>query len=278
MKYKLIAIDLDGTLLDDEKKIPTENIKVISDLIDIGVEVVIATGRGYMSAKNLVLPLKRKLTIVANNGTIIREMKDDRVLIKKYLNVDDFRLLLVEGRKRGLHPVLHVDHYEEGYDLMFELEKDDLNYTTYLSKVTDRYIKMDDLLDYKNPRILSIVYISEIEALRDFQALLLDNYSNKFNTHILDNLTKVGPILEIMHPRGSKWLSLLEYAKEKNINSDEIISIGDDTNDIEMIKKAGLGIGMKNCSYRVKETADIIINRTNNEAGVAYILSEIFNL
>lgn len=278
MKYRMVAIDLDGTLLNDEKVIPNENKKIINQLIDNEVEIAIATGRGYWSAKNFTKNLGRDLTIIGNNGTIVRTMNDDNVLIKKYLDKNDFFTLLAEGRKRGLYPVLHVDHYEEGYDLIFELDKDDIKYSSYLSRISDRYVQIDDLFNYTEPKVLSIVYIGEIEMLKEFQATLSTLYSEKYNTHILDKLIKVGPILEIMNPLGSKWLTLSEYAKEKGIKNDEIVTIGDDNNDIEMLHNAGLGVGMKNCSEKVKQVADVITKKTNNEAGVAHALKEIFKI
>jgi len=274
----MVAIDLDGTLLNDEKIIPDENKRVLNKLIDKGIEIAIATGRGYWSAKNFTKNLGKELTIIGNNGTIVRTMNDDKVLMKKYLDKNDFFTLLREGRKRGLYPVLHVDHYEEGYDLMFELDKNDMRYSTYLSRTSDRYVQIDDLFKYNEPRVLSTVYIGEIKTLKEFQSILSTSYSDKYNSHILDKLINVGPILEIMHPLGSKWLTLSEYAKEKGIKNEEIIAIGDDNNDIEMIQNAGLGIGMKNCSEKIKKVADIITKKTNNEAGVAYALREIFKL
>ena len=97
--YKLIAIDLDGTLLDDKKKIPRENIEVVNQLIDMGYEVVIATGRRYWSAKELTKDIDRSMVILANNGNVVRHTKDDQVIIKKYLDLEDFRIVIEEGRK-----------------------------------------------------------------------------------------------------------------------------------------------------------------------------------
>ncbi len=73
--YKLIAIDLDGTLLDDHKEISKENIQLINKLIERDYEVVIATGRRYWSAKELTKTINKPLVILANNGSIVRETK-----------------------------------------------------------------------------------------------------------------------------------------------------------------------------------------------------------
>ena len=81
-----------------------------------------------------------------------------------------------------------------------------------------------------------------------------------------------------MNPLGCKWLSLSEYAKEKDIAKEEIITIGDDNNDAEMIKNAGCGIAMKNASEGVKQVADIITEKDNNESGLSFELRKILDL
>lgn len=278
MDYRLVAIDLDGTLLTEEKKIPSKNADVLKILLDRGIEIIIATGRRYWSARNFMREVDMDLMVIANNGTILRNMNNDSAILNKYLDKDDFYSLVKEGRKRDLHPIIHVDHFDEGYDIIIELEKENEKYSSYLYDIPDRYRITEDLLLYENPRVLSVVFPGSMNVLEEFFDTLNTSYIQKYNSHILTSLTKVGPILEIMGPLGSKWKTLLDYAKEKGIKQNEIIAIGDDDNDIEMIKNAGLGIGMKNASEGVKKVADIITEKTNNECGVAHILTRVFNL
>lgn len=94
----------------------------------------------------------------------------------------------------------------------------------------------------------------------------------------MSNFTKFGSLLEIMHPEGCKWKSLVRYANSIGISEEEIITIGDDNNDVEMIKNASLGIGMINSCDNVKSVADIITTHSNNESGVAKILKNMFSL
>lgn len=273
----MVAIDLDGTLLTDDKKITNENIKVLREIYDLGVEIVIATGRRYWSAKNLVKSLGLDLIILANNGNIIRKISNDELLVTKYLNKEDFNKLIEKGKELELHPIVHVDHYNEGFDFVLEFDKDDERYYSYLSMKESRYILVDDLTKFNSHRILVTCYTGDYEILKDFQQNILKEYPNRFNTHIMES-TKIGAILEFMNPLGSKWLTLQEYARTKGIRKEEIIAVGDDNNDVEMIQKVGLGIGMKNGTKLVKEAADIITSKTNNESGAADILSKIFNI
>ncbi|WP_069649054.1 HAD family hydrolase [Caloranaerobacter ferrireducens] len=278
MNYKLLAIDLDGTLLTDDKRMLEENKKVLIALSKKGLEIIIATGRRYWSAKNFAKELGIELTILANNGNIIRRISDDRVLVTKYLEKEDFHQIVKKGRSIGLHPILHVNHYEEGYDLLIEEDEEGNKYSNYVKKNIIRHKKIKNILDYEESKILVICYESSYETLRKFEKKIHKECPRKFNTHILLNGSDIGPILEIMSLKGSKWLSLRDYAKDKGINESQIIAIGDDNNDVEMVKKAGLGIAMKNGTDKVKKAADIITKKTNNEAGVAQVLKEIFKI
>lgn len=278
MSYKMIAIDLDGTLLDENKRIHRENIDVLRRLHNNGVEIVIATGRRYWSAKRLVKEIGIDLVIMANNGNIVREIFDDKLLLTKYLELDDFYTLVRESRKKGLYPVVHVDHYHEGYDMMIELDIDNIKYSSYMTKNQDRYKRIDDFLNYKEAKVLVACFAGDVKELEEFDQRIKALYPNKYHSHIMTKLTTVGGLLEIMNPLGSKWISIKEYASNKGVNPEEIIAIGDDNNDIEMIRGAGLGIGMKNGSPRVKEVADIITDKFNNEAGVGDILKKVLKL
>lgn len=275
--YKLIAIDLDGTLLTDDKNISEENFKILRELMEKSYEIVIATGRRYWSAKKKVEKIDDELVILANNGNIVRKMKDDEILIKKYLNIDDFHTLVEEGKKKGLYPIVHVDGYDDGYDMIIELDKDNFKYHNYLDDNLNRFKKIKDILKISDPKVLTVVYMGIREELEEFHSHLTGKYPKKYNSHVMHNLTGshinegVG-LLEVMNPSGTKWLSLEKYAENKGILPEEIIAIGDDNNDISMIKNAGLGIAMKNATQKTKEVSDIVTDKDNNEDGVAHIL------
>lgn len=274
--YKLIAIDLDGTLLNDEKIVPKENLETIKILIDLGYEIVIATGRRYWSAKELTKDIDRDITILANNGSVIRETKDDKTIATKYLK--DYKELIKAGEKRGLFSIVHVDNYYEGYDFIIEKDKFHKGYNNYISENEDRYRKIEDFSKMDEEKILAIVYAGNKKDMEDFYLELNQRYPGQYNSHVVGNIQMAEALLEILNPEACKWLSLLDYAKGKNIDQSEIITIGDDNNDLEMIKEAGCGIAMKNANDSVKEVADIITEKYNTESGLAYELQNLLNV
>lgn len=276
--YKLIAVDLDGTLLDDDKNIPEDNVNLMKELIDSGYEIVIATGRRYWEAKNLIKDIDRPMVILANNGNIVRDLKDDRLLIKKYLDIEDFKKVVKESRKRGLYPLIIVDDYENGIDVVVEIGNASEFHNIYLSRAKERYKEVEDYLKAEDLNILSVVYAGDKNDMEGLYDYINERYPNVYKSHLMENIQAAEALLEIMNPLGDKWLSLLDYAKEKRIDQSEIIAIGDDNNDAEMIKNAGLGIAMKNGSQLVKSIADIITEKDNNESGVAFELRKILKL
>lgn len=274
--FKLIAIDLDGTLLDDNKRIPQENIKYLNSIIKRGYEVVIATGRMYSSAKELTKEINVPLTILANNGNVARRTDDDELIFAKYLERDDSYNVISLGKEWDLHPIIHVNYYDQGIDMIIEEEGFDSG-SAYFKNNRNRLkiLSKNDILGISN--ILAITYPGQMKELQYFYNKLNQTYPDRFSHHILENINIAEGFYEIMNRRGNKWSSLVEYSASLNIKPQEIITIGDDNNDVEMILKSGLGIAMKNASDLVKEASDLVTKYDNNKAGLAYELCKILD-
>lgn len=274
--FKLIAIDLDGTLLNDNKRIPRENIEYLDSIINKGYEVVIATGRMYSSAKELTKDINAPLTILANNGNVARRSDDDQLIFAKYLEKEDSFNIINLGKQWNLHPIIHVNYYDEGIDMIIEEKGFDVA-SPYFKNNRNRLkiLSKEDIMDINN--ILAITYPGQMKELQYFYDQLNDNFPDRFSHHILENISIAEGFYEIMNRGGNKWRSLLEYASSLDIKPKEIITIGDDNNDVEMILKSGLGIAMKNGSALVKEAADLVTKYDNNKAGLAFELCKILD-
>jgi len=263
--FKLIAIDLDGTLLNDKKEISKENIDYLKFIIDKGYEVVIATGRKYFSAKQFISSIDKHMTILANNGNIARRSENDEVIFTKFLSNIDYHLIIEEGRLRNLTPIVHVDYYEHGYDTLIE-ENSQMLKQILKPDERMRIVTAENILNAD--RVLALVYAGKADELDRFFRDINISYPDRFNSHVLRNITMAEAMFEVMNPSGTKWKSLSEYAKSIGINPSEIITIGDDNNDIEMIQFAGLGIAMKNGSELAKKAATIVTEFDNNQSGI----------
>lgn len=276
--YKLIAIDLDGTLLNKDKEITVENLNVINKLINKGYEIVIATGRRYYSAKELTKGIDSHMTILANNGNIVRRSENDMILFSSYMDNAGFKQIIREGKARNLQPIIHVDYFTEGYDMVVQEDFKHEEYMDLFPKSERRLKVIHEEYLYDIDRVLAIVYAGNQIPLLSFNNYILENYPNLYNSHIIGDIDIAEAMLEVMNPQGSKWKSLLKYANSLGIVADEIIAIGDNNNDLEMVLNAGLGIAMKNGSKEVKEASDIITVKDNNESGVAFELKRVLNI
>jgi len=273
--YKLIAIDLDGTLLDDNKKVPEFNIEILNKLIDMGYEVVIATGRRYFSAKSFLKKINSHLVILANNGNIVRNSYDDKVLISKYMDKEAYLDLLYEANNLSLKGIVHVDLYNDGIDMIFELDEIEESHTKYIFEKDKRYLILPKNEVEKQDRILAVVYPGDYDIIYKFSNIIEKKYPKRYNSHVLEKIYSAEAMFEVMNPMGSKWKSLLEFAKTIGVKREEIICIGDDNNDLEMILNAGLGIAMKNSNDLVKKAANIVTKMDNNESGVGRVLADL---
>lgn len=277
MNYKMIVLDLDGTLLNDEKQISEKNISILNDLHKRNVEIVIATGRNYFMAKNLIEDIKNiEPVILANNGAIIRNYYNDELIENNYLDPKEFNKIYAEGLKHNLYPVLHVDEYFNGYDIIYEMENYEEVYLGYIKKGYNR-AKLVKFEPEKIENILSVCYFDEYEKLSNFSKKLDNIKDKKYNTILNRNISKRA-LLEFLHPDGCKWSALKKYASSLNINYEEIIAIGDDNNDIELLKNVGLGIAMVNGTVESQRAAKQISKYDNNNSGVYYELIEIFKI
>ncbi len=273
--YKLIAIDLDGTLLDDSKKVTDFNIEVLNKLIEKEYEVVIATGRRYFSAKSFLMGINSHLVILANNGNIVRNSEDDKIILSKFMDKNSYLDLLNEANKLGLKGIVHVDLFNDGIDIIIELDEKHQSHNKYIFSNDNRYLLLPKQEIEKQERVLAVVYPGDADIIYKFSNIINDKYPNRYNSHVLERIYSAEAMYEVMNPMGSKWKSLLEYASVIGIKKEEIICIGDDINDLEMILNAGLGIAMKNANELVKEAANLVTKKDNNESGVGVVLADL---
>ncbi|HHY99751.1 MAG TPA: HAD family hydrolase [Sedimentibacter sp.] len=276
MKYKMVVLDLDGTLLSDDKTISDKNAHILKILHKQGIHIVIATGRNYYMAKSLLGRIEAiEPVILANNGAVVRRYINDEFIESNYLDYSIFETIYEIGMKHGLNPIIHVDEYQQGYDLLYECENYEEVYLGYIKK------------DYKRTRcqkfkaqqinnILSVCYFNEYQKLTEFKREI-EKIPGEFNIILNQNLSSLS-LLEFLNINSCKWRALKKYTDRLGIGDSEVIAMGDDNNDIELISNSGLGIAMKNATESIKRSADLISRYTNNESGVYYELSEIFGI
>lgn len=259
---KLIAIDLDGTLLNHQKELVKENIEAVQAAAASGVTIVICTGRPKSGTKPYFeqLGLSENEFLILNNGCSSYQSRDWQLIQSAQLSLFDVS---------KLHQLCQ-DY--PGVDLTLTAEQD-------FYVVSDH---VPELVQYDGDLVFTTVKATSIEALQAkndliFQAMymgekpLLDQFEAAVRKDLEKDYSVVRSqdyILEIMPKNVTKAWALKALAEHLKIDSEHIMAIGDAANDLEMISYAGLGIAMGNASQAVKNLADAVTADCDH-AGVA---------
>lgn len=259
---KLVAIDLDGTLLSDDKQLSLANIEAIQYLIDRDIRVVLCTGRPYLAMKNFVPELgidNPDEYIITFNGSLVQRADNGEVLISDTITTTDMLNWYKELSRVNL-PMNIVDQkwvyeptsYPEGHESFYTT-----SVTTAPSKVKDFYSFEED---HQFNKI--VVTINE-----DY----LDQQWQEVNPDLIHNfaVVKSHPFQTEIGKRGVTKGNALRLLGEKlGIDSSEMMAFGDQGNDYTMISYAGIGVAMGNAVSEIKDIADYVTD-SNNDDGVA---------
>lgn len=259
--YKLIALDMDGTLLNSEKQITDRTKKTLAQARAKGVKIVLASGRPLAG---LQPPLKELDLIHENeyvlsfNGALIVDAKTGEAVSKCILQGTDYKDLFKLSQELGVHCQafstkhgLVTNETSQYTEYEASINKLDINIINPLTDITDE----DD--------IIKIMFIDPPEILDKAIANLPDWVKERYNVF------KSAPFfLEITNKGVDKGVGLLQLADYLNIKQSETMACGDQGNDYTMIKAAGLGVAMENGIDKVKAIADYVTD-TNDNDGVA---------
>jgi Cof subfamily protein (haloacid dehalogenase superfamily) len=267
VKYRIVALDIDGTVLDPFGKLTRAAREAVAAARRRGLWVILCTGRRFRTA----LPCARELdldgAIVVNNGVLVKDIESGETLHHCYLPIEEYSEAITFVR-RVCSPLLYVDTYHEEIDLVTERINEAHSFQReYLSDNTAHFHTVDDLRDPPRSDVIMVSTMADEETLLGLRDEARREFGDRIDTHILINKNYRGVILEFMSPKAGKWSALAAVAARANVSPEEIIAVGDDTNDMEMIRRAGVGIAMGNSAPEVKEIADVVV-RSNAEGGV----------
>lgn len=270
MKYKLLCTDMDGTLLNDKKEVSERTIKVIKEAHAKGAKIAICTGRPFTSANVYADLIGIKTPVISANGAYIRDKDNDEIIYQSKLGIDNCKKILSILKKYEIPVNFH------GPDIML---CDEFSYSAKI------YMKLNESLP-EDKRIKVIIVDDWKKALNDnidsiVKCLAIDNDIKKIKSakeemikeKELETVSSYSNNFEVMCKGVSKGRAVEILSKYLGINQEEIICIGDNENDISMIRYAGLGVAMGNAEKLVKETADYITD-TNDKDGVAKVIEK----
>lgn len=265
---KLIAFDLDGTLLNENRELSEYNIKAIKKLIKKDIKIVIATGRPYAGFSRFLKELGilgENNYSITNTGSIIRKNTDNGNILVNAMNLNDY--LFIKDLTKN-YENLQVAFYTDDYLYIDEKTPNEaFIYDKNILKMETR-----DTAAYENEPICRINVMGKKELLDNFQKENLSILEENFSTMRNETFS-----FEILNKDSSKGKGLEFLSEYLNIERDEIMAFGDNVNDLEMIEYAGVSVAMKNGKDVLKFKADYIAE-SNSDNGVAKFLFDYFNL
>ena len=275
--FKAVCLDLDGTLLDDNKKISDRSFLLLDNLIENGIEVIIATGRHFYMVSDFLKPLKRDIMVCANNGAMSRFKESNKLVNVEYVSNSKFLEIYNKALECGMNPYIYVDSFVDGYHLAIKDGQPKKSH--FEENIVDKKIAVDSVryfsqIDVKSlETVLCIAFLDQKERIDEFYEYFKDEKDLVKNMYFVPNGKKV---LEFQSKKADKWIAITNYLKSKNISLSEVVSFGDEFNDKSMVKNSGMGFAMKNGIEELKSLTNNITEFTNNEDGVYFELKKIF--
>lgn len=269
MAIKLVAVDLDDTLLDSGLQIAPSCLEAIRQVQKLGIKVTLATGRMYRSALPYARQIKADLPLITYQGALVKSSYSEEILYCRPVPEE----LAIQVMQYFKQAKVHFHTYLQDQLCLESLTEEGLAYAN-LAGVEPQLVS--DLIEaVRQEQPLKIMAITDNErALLDMELELKSRYSK------LLNITRSKPyFLEVMDQSANKGDALEVTARHFGIDRKEVLAVGDSYNDLAMIEWAGIGVAMGNARDVVKDAADYVTS-SNEEDGVAealhrFVLSQI---
>ena len=278
--YKLVAIDLDGTLLNSYGEVSEATKNALQKAKSQGVEIVLASGRPISSTESLAIELGVDNYLISGNGSAVFDIKNQKVIYDRFLNKEQVLKIAKLCEKNSFFYNVYTEDEviasSLNYNVLFyykenlkkkEEKRTHINVVQNIEKYIEesgkeKFLKItvcDESQFIFNSIMKRLKMIADIDVL---ETAYMSKKKIKSGTEDVDIQYFY---TEITNRNVNKW-SAIEFLLEKlNINKEEVLTIGDNMNDLEMIQNAGLGIVMGNSNPKMKEIAKEIVSDNNSE-------------
>jgi Cof subfamily protein (haloacid dehalogenase superfamily) len=264
--FKMVALDMDGTLLNRDHQLSDRTIASVKMIADAGLTVLLATGRMTSAVKNHLEKLGTPGLVVSHNGALVKDVRTGKIYHHETVpkEVVTKVLELLDGKKTVIH-----------------FNFDDNIYLAVSNPYSERYSQeLQVSLTYASSlkcfegEPTSILLMDNQEVLKQVLTTVSNDFLGQFDYVMAPWQSNVWR-LQFLATNTSKGKGVLQVAKRLGVKPEEIISFGDSYNDMDMLQHTGLGIAMGNAVPELKQVADFV-TFSNQEDGVAYVLEALF--
>lgn len=288
--YKLIAIDLDGTLLNSNGMISNETKEILQEIINKDIKIVLASGRMIDSIKSIAEEIGKQKYLIAGNGSIVYDIEKQQILYKNFLKKEKVLDVIKICEENSIYYNIYTENEVLTPALKYNVlyyhkenanrEEKDRTKINIINNMYE-YIKNSEREDYlkiticDEDRTIFNSIIRMLKQIKNVDVLDIEHMSRKNITQGTETIELNYAYTEVSAQNVDKWEAIKYILEQENINEEEVIAIGDNINDRKMIEKSGLGIAMKGSTPIVTQIANIVTEETNDADGVAKALKRI---
>ena len=279
--YKLVAIDLDGTLLNSYGEVSKKNKEAINYALNKNVKVILASGRDPQTIKKISLDLGINDFLIAGNGASVYDIKLDKNIFESFIEKEKALKIIKICKENSIFFNVYTDVgiITESLNYNVKVFNNENNYKPNDKRTNIEVVK--DIYDYVENNEMDILKIIICDESKIIFSNIIEKLKNIKGVEVLDiehmskKIIRTGTeeykieyfYTEVTNKNANKWEAIEYLCKKLSIEKEEIICIGDNMNDLRMIENAAIGIVMQNSALERKKIADYI-TEDNNSDGV----------
>jgi HAD superfamily hydrolase (TIGR01484 family) len=274
-RFRIVALDVDGTLLDRGGTLRARTLDAVARADRAGIRPVLCTGRRYRRALPIAERLGLDAPLVCNSGALVKEARGHRTLWRADLPIDSIADILEVFRDRDEPAVSFTDRPPDGFDFVVSaaptgrpLFDDYLDQNRSHAEVDPGWMTRPGSIHYH------ICAIGTDLAMVAFERALHERVPGLVRTFVQRSPRYAGTMCEILRHDASKWTALLHLADLWGVGPGEICAVGDDMNDVPMLRGAGLGVAMGHACPDVLGAADLVTG-ADDEDGLAMLIEDV---
>lgn len=265
-RFRLLALDIDGTLLGSDRRISERNRAAVRAACAAGVRLVLVTGRRLPAARRIADELGPDIPLVLHNGALLVEAGE--VIRCQPLSADVARQAITVGRAAGADPVVHWGSRGEGQLLVAGVAPSNTLLAYYLDKAHPDVRVVDDLLAALPEDPIQVMYGGDLEEIAALEGRLREALGERVRLERTVYPARGIAILDVVDPAVSKAAAVAFLEARWGLVASQTLAIGDNWNDRQMLERAGLGLVMGNADPLMRRLG-LPLLPSNDEDGVA---------
>jgi len=282
MPIRLIALDLDGTLLNSHGMMSERNRRAIAAARGRGVRVALVTGRRFRDARPLALELGLDVPVISHNGALTKHAHTMETVAARLLPLEAARHALRIGRAAGADALVSVDPEGAGllvYDHVSETNEALAKYIVWSRRVVgddpeEVVRRVASLEHYLDSPPVHVAFSGPCQSTERLYEVLWRELGASIKSLLTLYPKQDFALLDVIHPEASKGTGLAAVATEYGLTREEVMAVGDNLNDLEMLHFAGTGVIMGNAERRLHESRSFHVTAANDDDGVAIAIEK----